>query len=103
MVYTCMHCKATKRIPAPPNSTTSMVTTPALLSSIHPAEEQATASLDTSTLSEVSTISRKRRGKDYRSTHPLPLFARPDAGHVVFRGNERIISEDDAGLGICFA
>ncbi|KAF8187514.1 RNAse P Rpr2/Rpp21/SNM1 subunit domain-containing protein [Pholiota molesta] len=102
MVYTCMHCKTTKRIPAPPNSTTS-ITTPSLLSSIHPAEGQATTSLDTSTLSEVSTISRKRRGKDDRSTHPLPLFARRDAGHLVFRGNERITSEDDAGLGICFA
>jgi ribonuclease P protein subunit RPR2 len=102
MVYTCMHCRTTKRIPAPPNSTTS-ITTPALLSSIQPAEEQATASLATSTSTEVSIISRKRRGKDDRNTHPLPLFARRDAGHVVFRGNERIASEDDAGLGICFA
>ena len=29
-------------------------------------------------------------------THPrpLPLFARPDAGHVVFRGNEVLINKE---------
>ena len=31
---------------------------------------------------------------------PLPLFARPDAGHVVFRGNE--VLDQRGGLGVCF-
>jgi ribonuclease P protein subunit RPR2 len=33
-----------------------------------------------------------------RHRRPLPLFARPDAGHVVFRGNE--VLDQKGGLGV---
>ncbi|KAF9474693.1 Rpr2-domain-containing protein [Pholiota conissans] len=97
MVYTCMHCKATKRIPAPPNSTTSIPPS----STQHAIESTAHTVAQTS--SENSNVSLPLRRKDGRMIHPLPLSARRDAGHIVFRGNERIAEDDDAGLGICFA
>lgn len=35
----------------------------------------------------------------YRS---LPLSARQDAGHVIFRGNERLDLDKEGGFGVCF-
>jgi hypothetical protein len=35
-----------------------------------------------------SQIQKEKEKKLNFSPRPLPLFARPDAGHVVFRGNE---------------
>ena len=97
MVYTCMYCKATKRIPAPPNATTSIPP-----SSAQHAVEPAVHTVAQRS-AENSFISLPPCRKDGRIIHPLPLSARRDAGHVVFRGNERIVEDDDAGLGICFA
>jgi hypothetical protein len=44
----------------------------------------------------------KEEKKKQKSTRPrlLPLFARPDTGHVVFKGNE--VLNQQGGWGLCF-
>jgi hypothetical protein len=44
---------------------------------------------------------KKKKKKKLPRTHPrpLPLFARPDAGHVVFRGNEVLDQQGGLALG----
>ena len=34
--------------------------------------------------------------------HSLPLSARQEAGHVVFRGNEKLDLDKEGGFGVCF-
>ena len=40
----------------------------------------------------------KKKKKSTFTSRPIPLFARPDAGHVVFKGNE--ILDQQGGLGV---
>ncbi|KIY74103.1 Rpr2-domain-containing protein, partial [Cylindrobasidium torrendii FP15055 ss-10] len=58
MIYTCNHCKETRRIPAPPSL---------------PEKSQGTSTSTT----------------DKRAKNP-PLALRPDAGHIIFRGQEQL-------------
>ena len=65
MLYSCLHCKATKSVPAP-----------------------VTIGVDKPEPSSSPSILGDRDIQK-RAGH-LPLFARPNVGHVIFRGNERL-------------
>ncbi|KAF8971206.1 RNAse P Rpr2/Rpp21/SNM1 subunit domain-containing protein [Flammula alnicola] len=109
VVYTCLHCKTKKQIPAPPNTNPTPITFPSLNS--HLPEKQEPTPLPGSSdalASHPSSVDPGRSKPNLRKKkppmlHPLPLFARPDAGHVVFRGNERTMLDEDSGFGVCFA
>ncbi|KJA28075.1 hypothetical protein HYPSUDRAFT_130038 [Hypholoma sublateritium FD-334 SS-4] len=106
MIYTCLHCKATKRIPAPPNVTTRHPTPPPLVPAELPSVLQESVPPDIPPVDEQSRnadAQHRRQRKREKVARHLPLFARRDAGHVVFRGNERIAQDDEGGMGIAFA
>ncbi|KAF8149498.1 RNAse P Rpr2/Rpp21/SNM1 subunit domain-containing protein [Crassisporium funariophilum] len=112
IVYTCLHCKTSKRIPSPP-------TIP--LSSQDDGEDTAAPPHSTSAITSSSSARQspspliapqthmqfpakpKRRKRKPITPHTLCLSARPDAGHAVFRGNERVTLDEHSGLGVCFA
>jgi hypothetical protein len=75
---TCLNCKATRRIPSFTKELVGSVADYALADE-NSANDRATGN---------------RPGKS--AGRPLPLFARPDAGHVIFRGNVGF-SLDEAG------
>ncbi|KAI0682543.1 RNAse P Rpr2/Rpp21/SNM1 subunit domain-containing protein [Cytidiella melzeri] len=83
VLWTCLACKTTRRIPAPaeprpdPNpSHTQGVPITAVAQG--PSDDHKTIS--------IAGIKRKKK----TITREPPLFARKDAGHIVFRGNERL-------------
>ncbi len=84
IVYACLFCKAAKRIPAP---LTSYGSPP--ISTGAPAV--TSQNLHGGSLQQQSKLHRKSPNK-----RALPLFARPDAGHVIFRGNNQL-SQDEVG------
>ncbi|KAF9523494.1 RNAse P Rpr2/Rpp21/SNM1 subunit domain-containing protein [Crepidotus variabilis] len=86
MVYTCFHCKTTKRIPTSP-------------SAIGAAVKSESDPLDPS-LSSGSQITNSRN--EQTQARPPPLFARTDAGHAVFCGTQSI-SLGEHGSGLLFA
>lgn len=105
MIYTCLHCKATKRIPAPPNVITTHPT-PSLLVPVElPSVQQETVPSDIPPVDEQSHNAGTQHGRQRKRekvARRLPLFSRRDAGHVIFRGNERIAQDEEGGLGIAF-
>ena len=94
VVYTCLHCKSSKGIPAPPtlNLATGTGTGAEILegsTSTAVLGSPESSSLLTMAPSSQSQVEKKKLIFSPRPhPRPLPLFARPDAGHVVFRGNE---------------
>ena len=105
MIYTCLHCKAIKRIPAPPNVITTQPTASPLAPADLPSIQQETVPSYTAPIAEQPSSSdavHRRQRKLEKVARHLPLFARRDAGHVVFRGNERIAQDDEGGLGVAF-
>ncbi|CAA7260620.1 unnamed protein product [Cyclocybe aegerita] len=89
MVYTCLHCKMTKRIPAP-------------LIRVEPAAPQIeTATIEPSTTRQPGLLSEFRGGKRNSARLP-PLSARIDAGHAVFRGGEELAIDQEIGTGLAF-
>ncbi|KAJ3492780.1 hypothetical protein NLJ89_g11163 [Agrocybe chaxingu] len=89
MVYTCLHCKTTKRIPSP-------------LTCIESATPQIdTATMKSSTARQPGLVSEFRGGKRNSARLP-PLSARTDAGHAVFRGGEELVIDQEVGTGLAF-
>ena len=94
VVYSCLHCKSSKGIPAPPTLN--------LAAGTGTGAEKLKDSTDFSGLlntmaplsplqSQVQKEEKKKKEEKLIFSprpRPLPLFARPDSGHVVFRGNE---------------
>jgi len=109
VIYTCLHCKTSKSIPSPSTlplnlavgteeSQGSLSAVPGSPESI---DKPSLLTMAPSSQSRVPKRERKRKEPILLSPRRLlPLFARPDAGHVVFRGNE--VLDQQAGLGICF-
>ncbi|KIM45502.1 hypothetical protein M413DRAFT_442165 [Hebeloma cylindrosporum] len=103
VVYTCLNCKTTKRIPAPQSLNSGSAALDLNLS-----EEIASVPRDVnSQIQPISSGSQNQtdrpivRTKKPRKCHSLPLSARQDAGHVVFRGNEKL-DLGEGGFGVCF-
>ncbi|KAH9484865.1 Ribonuclease P protein component 4 [Psilocybe cubensis] len=102
LTYTCLHCGASKRIPAPPNGA---IASPSQNSSATPnvaLDMDTSATIESNVVPPVSLerppqISNKKKPRRSRA---LPLFARPDAGHVTFRGNERLPLDEKTGFGV---
>ncbi|KAF8520343.1 RNAse P Rpr2/Rpp21/SNM1 subunit domain-containing protein [Hysterangium stoloniferum] len=88
MVYTCLSCNTSRAIPAPntPQPISDIVATQLTAGPLPSPLETPGA------LSGISTPqpSNRRKKRKEKLAHSLPLFARSDAGHVVFRGNEII-------------
>ncbi|KAF8588652.1 Rpr2-domain-containing protein [Ramaria rubella] len=76
IVYACLACNLSRTIPAPPVAHSGA---PAL--SFPPATDSSAA--------EVPLFGHLKNGRK-QAPRSLPLFARVDAGHVIFRGNERL-------------
>ena len=103
-----MHCNSSKGIPAPPTQNLALATgtrtgaeksegstavlssseSSGLLTTVPPSQPQ----LKNEEKKKKITISPRHHRR------PLPLFARPDAGHVVFKGNE--VLDEKGGLGV---
>ena len=97
--YTCLSCKTTRRIPAPPihdpsilpeltSANTPSSTQPAESASAEPDAMVVDASVSETTAHSSAHTRKGSRKKGPKARLP-PLFER-DVGHVVFRGNERI-------------
>jgi len=86
-----MHCKQLKRIPAP--STTSTDPNPT---------GQETSQPPPATTVQTTKSQHPRKPRKKALTRPLPLFARIDAGHVFFSGNERLQVDQNRGVGTAF-
>jgi ribonuclease P protein subunit RPR2 len=102
VVYTCLHCESSKGIPAPPTLYL------ALAAGTKEGAEKLEGSTPIAALGSPessgwpltmappsqSLVPKEEEKKSIFSPRPpsrpppLPLFARPDAGHVIFRGNE---------------
>ncbi|KAI0089286.1 RNAse P Rpr2/Rpp21/SNM1 subunit domain-containing protein [Irpex rosettiformis] len=84
--YTCLSCHTSRRIPAPAEpldiSEDSESTSTAGMGEPN---DQAEMDIDTRLASSVS-LGKRKKGVTRRP----PLFARKDAGHIVYRGNERL-------------
>ena len=97
-----MHCKSSKGIPAPPTlnlaGTGTGVTGPGAEELEDSTSTAVLGSPESSSLLTMAPPSQSQVRKEEKEKklffstrphpRPLPLFARPDAGHVVFRGNE---------------
>jgi ribonuclease P protein subunit RPR2 len=110
VVYTCLHCKSSKGIPAPPTLNLALATgtgtgTEILedRTSIAVLGSPESSSLLTMAPPSQSQVQKEEKKKKLIFSprprpRPLPLFARPDAGHVIFRGNE--VLDQQGGLGV---
>ena len=109
VVYTCLHCKSSKGIPAPPTQTNLAFATGTGLGAeklegrtptviLGPLESSGLLTIAPPSQSQARKEEKKK--KSTFSPRPLPLFARPDAGHVIFRGNQ--VMDQQGGLGVCF-
>ncbi|TCD68269.1 hypothetical protein EIP91_011235 [Steccherinum ochraceum] len=89
MVFTCMSCKKSRRIPAPPTlqEETPIAGRDPPQASAAAAEDDDTMAIDPSTTTDPRM--RKRRGKKKNIARLPPLFDR-DAGHVLFQGNKEV-------------
>ncbi|KII92605.1 hypothetical protein PLICRDRAFT_172677 [Plicaturopsis crispa FD-325 SS-3] len=81
VVYTCLSCTTTRRLPAPPTLDGSL-----------PAAEESMSVDNVPGSSEAPKATRNRRKKKQTKACVPPLFER-DVGHVVFRGYERLIED----------
>jgi ribonuclease P protein subunit RPR2 len=95
VVYTCLHCKTSKGIPAPPSLNFALATgtgtgADKLEGSAPTPESSGLLTMAPPSQSQVQKERKKKKSTISHRPHPrpLPLFARPDAGHVIFRGNE---------------
>ena len=94
VVYTCLHCNSSKSIPAPPTLNPALATGTG--TGTEGSTESSGFSLTLAAPPSHSQVQKEEKKKQKKPTfssrrphpRPLPLFARPDAGHVVFRGNE---------------
>ncbi|KAF8070048.1 RNAse P Rpr2/Rpp21/SNM1 subunit domain-containing protein [Lyophyllum atratum] len=105
MVYTCTACNTSLRIPAPPTPRVEDIPSP-LISTVAPPAPISSTSLVVPAIpieeamdvepvlrTEAAGGATRGRGKRKRVQPRLPpLFAR-DVGHVVYRGNERLVDE----------
>ena len=91
-----MHCKSSKGIPAPPTLDLALATGTEKGAEILEGSTPTTV-LGSPESSDLLTMTARKGEKKknsifssrrHRRPRPLPLFARPEAGHVVFRGNE---------------
>ena len=107
VIYTCLHCKTSKVIPAPPTLPPSLGASTesrfegsgtASTTAVHGTSESSDkpSSMADPQVQKEENKSRRRLPRP----HLLPLFARPDVGHVVFRGNE--VLDQQQGFGVCF-
>ncbi|TFK44177.1 RNAse P Rpr2/Rpp21/SNM1 subunit domain-containing protein [Crucibulum laeve] len=97
MIYTCLHCKATRRIPAPPTQSTTQS------QPIPPKVREAKltdAPMDSDNTNSSSSTRKLVPAKRWKLRRPLPLALRPDAGHAVFCGNNKILEESERGSGV---
>jgi len=85
ITYTCTLCGASRRIPAPPLSVKSDIAAPS---------EAAAAPGDLKS----TTMSNEIGKKTFPERLP-PLSSLLDAGHVVFRGQEKLVIDDEKGTG----
>ncbi|KAF9568183.1 Rpr2-domain-containing protein [Agrocybe pediades] len=96
IVQTCLHCRTSRRIPAPPNNfetESSEQSEPVI-----PTDKTTNLDDTSSAIGNMASSSEPQttgQSKKKRRPYPrkLPLFAWTDAGHVVFRGNERLLQE----------
>jgi hypothetical protein len=93
--YTCLACQTIRRIPAPaePRKALEPTTSNASSGRHHGSEGMEdiltdTAIVGTSAGEDAFQPSQKKRKAPV--TRLPPFFARKDAGHIVFRGNERL-------------
>ncbi|KAG5641015.1 hypothetical protein DXG03_006376 [Asterophora parasitica] len=109
MVYTCMGCNTSRRIPAPPVLSTGqglaasqnvMSSDPASGPFETPSTVVEDITMDVERPAATSTGKPHKRGKRkvVQSRVP-PLFAR-DVGHVVFCGNDKVVTEEGLGDGL---
>ncbi|EDR11615.1 uncharacterized protein LACBIDRAFT_314015 [Laccaria bicolor S238N-H82] len=98
VVYTCTGCKTSRRIPAPPTAHSpsqpeltqpQTPTATPLLQEILTAHDPSQPKAELPATNETLVPHRKCEKKATLPRLP-PLFARQDAGHVTFRGNERL-------------
>jgi len=111
VIYTCLHCKSSKGIPAPPTLPLNHATN--VIEELEGSLNTSTAVIGTSDKSgsfstavpslqsPVQNGEKEKKKKSIHSSRLLPFFARPDAGHVVFKGSEVVVL-DQRGLGVCF-
>ncbi|KAF5328787.1 hypothetical protein D9619_011661 [Psilocybe cf. subviscida] len=102
MVYTCLHCKHSKRIPAPG------ITSPAPMRPLPFASAIASPkpNVDAKRLSSIDTAAPPSQSgtvitstKEEPAFRQPPLFARIGAGHVTFRGNTQLPVDPQSGFG----
>lgn len=108
VVYTCLHCKSSKGIPSPPTLNLVLATGTgtgtkelegSTLAAVHGSLESS-GSLTMAPPSQSHVQKEEKKNLTFSPCphpRPLPLFARPDAGHVIFRGNE--VLDQRGGLG----
>jgi ribonuclease P protein subunit RPR2 len=84
MAYTCMTCKTSLRIPAPPTS--------------EPPEQETPNTMDVD-VKDPSTGPQRNKKRKVRA-RPPPLAARRDAGHVILTGNKSIPLNEENGSGV---
>lgn len=106
VIYTCLHCKSSKGIPAPPTLDVAAGTeSSSILTDVRGSPGYGSLGFPTMAHPSQSQVqkeekTRTRRKKKTTRSRLLPLSARPDAGHVVFKGNE--VLNQEGGLGVCF-
>ncbi|KIJ39862.1 hypothetical protein M422DRAFT_174598 [Sphaerobolus stellatus SS14] len=87
VLYTCLSCDASRAIPAPPvGSSSSFTSVPTIPNET--TTSIATPGLTVSADTDATMSSKKTKRIRAKKPRPLPLFARPDAGHIVYIGNE---------------
>ncbi|KAI0633229.1 RNAse P Rpr2/Rpp21/SNM1 subunit domain-containing protein [Trametes polyzona] len=101
VVYTCLTCKAIRRIPAPPaqdpgtplgSGVAAASTSAAPPSGEQPDQTDRKMHVDTEPEGSSVVPSSRRKYRRKVVPRPPPLFERK--GHVVFRGNERLVEEE---------
>lgn len=89
VVYTCLTCHTPRIIPAPPVAPSTTLASSSTCTTLQTTFEDLEA--PTPPLGEIP-VTRPQMRKRYAS-HRLPLFARSDVGHIIFRGNEILREE----------
>ncbi|KAF8800228.1 Rpr2-domain-containing protein [Phlegmacium glaucopus] len=114
VIYTCLHCHTSKSIPAPPTLPLNPATrTEEIEGRLLNASTAVAGTSERPDISgplamaspSQSQVPKEKKKKLIPSSPPprlLPLFARPDAGHVLFKGNEVVVLDESSGLGVCF-
>ncbi|KAL0956639.1 hypothetical protein HGRIS_002772 [Hohenbuehelia grisea] len=106
MIYTCNHCQSIRRIPAPPvlvaESDQPLLNARPIegvsLEAMDAMDTDATPNPSAAQVNASGPQGRGKKRKRSKARNP-PLFAR-SAGHVVFRGNEKLPDDEGAGSGM---